>query len=71
MGRRKVFSHLQVLQDHLFLIIKETGSYTYHSFNVTRATIPLIKTLASDDLLTVEELDKALDQLFDSLYLHP
>jgi len=71
MGRRKAFSHLQVLQDHLFLIIKETGSYTYHSFNVTRAMIPLIRTLASDTALTVEELDKALDQLFDSLYLHP
>src|SRR6056297_920054 len=71
MGRRKVFSHLQVLQDHLFLIIKETGSYTYHSFNVTRATVPLIQSLARDEALTVEELDKALDQLFDSLYLHP
>ena len=71
MGKRKVFSHLQVLQDHLFLVIKETGSYTYHSFNVTRATLPLIRAMSSDAPVTVEELDKVLDQLFDAFYLHP
>ena len=71
MGTQKTHPQIQSLQDYAILLLKETGSFTYHSFNVTRAFVPLTRLLASDDDVTIDELSCILDTIFDSLYLHP
>lgn len=71
MGKRKKGSHIQILQDQISLLLKETGSYTYHSFNVSRSFLPLAKLLANRDNVAVEQLSKIIDRIFDALYEHP
>ena len=71
MGTQKTTPHIQSLQNYAILLLKETGSFTYHSFNVTRAFLPLTRLLASDEDITVEQLSGILDKIFASLYLHP
>lgn len=71
MGSKKNRSHMQFLQDHTLLLIKETGAYTYHTFNVSRAFLPLARMLASSEYVTEQELSEILDKIFESFYLHP
>jgi len=71
MGNKKKRSQIQRLQDQISLVLKETGAYTYHSFNVTRSFLPLAKLLANRHNVTVEQLSKIIDKIFDALYEHP
>jgi ubiquinone biosynthesis protein len=71
MGLKKNRSQIKRLQDQIALILKETGAYTYHSFNATKAFLPLARVLANRDDITVEQFSVILDNIFDSLYEHP
>jgi len=71
MGSSKKRSQIQVLQDQTIALLKETGLYTYHSFNVTKTLMPLVKLLAGRDNVTVEHLSGVLDKIFAALYDHP
>ncbi len=71
MGTKTKRSHIQLLQDQIGHFLKETGSYTYHSFNVTRTFFPLAKLLANRDNVTVEQLSAVIDKIFEALYAHP
>jgi ubiquinone biosynthesis protein len=71
MGTKKKRSHIQLLQDQIGNLLKETGSYTYHSFNVTRTFLPLTRLLANRDNITVDQLSEILDKIFEALYHHP
>lgn len=71
MGSKKNRSQIQILQDQTIQILKETGLYTYHSFNVTKAFLPLAGFLAGRENVTVEQLSDVLDKIFATLYEHP
>jgi len=71
MGSKKERNFIKRLQDQAFLIFKETGQYSWHSFTVTRAFFPFIGLLAGREPVTVEQLSTVLDKLFETLYHHP
>jgi ubiquinone biosynthesis protein len=71
MGSKKERNFIKRLQDQAFLIFKETGQYSWHSFTVTRAFFPFIGLLAGREPVTVEQLSVVLDKLFETLYHHP
>ncbi len=71
MGSSKKRSQIQILQDQTIQILKETGLYTFHSFNVTKAIMPFAKLLAGRKNVTVEQLSAVLDKIFTALYEHP
>jgi len=71
MGSSKKRSQIQMLQDQTIALLKETGLYTYHSFNVSKTLFPLIRLLAGRENVTVEQLSRVLDQIFAALYEHP
>jgi len=71
MKSKKKRSQIQTIQDQTVLLLKETGLYTYHSFNVTRALLPLAKLLATKDNVTIELLSATIDGVFEALYKHP
>ncbi len=71
MGNQKTTPHIQTLQNYAVLLLKETGAFTYHSFNVTRAFLPLTRLLASDEDISTDELSDILDKIFQTLYRHP
>jgi predicted unusual protein kinase regulating ubiquinone biosynthesis (AarF/ABC1/UbiB family) len=71
MKSKKKRSHIQNIQDQTVLLLKEAGLYTYHSFNVTRALLPIARLLATKDNVTVEQLSETIDGVFGALYQHP
>jgi len=71
MANKNKRSLIGQLQDQVGALLKETGSYTYHSFNVTRTFLPLAKLLANRDNITVEQLSAIIDKIFEALYQHP
>ncbi len=71
MGSPKKPSQTQILQDHVISLLKETGLYTYHSFNVSKTLFPMLRLLAGRNNVTVEELSRVLDGIFEALYAHP
>lgn len=71
MGTKKDSSHFEFLQEHALFLLKETGSFTWHSFHVTRAFLPLAGLLADADPVTVPRLSAVLDGIFEALYRHP
>jgi len=59
------------LEDKAALFLKEAGAFTWHSFSVTRAFLPLVSLLASSDDITQDELSDVIDEIFVTLYKHP
>ncbi len=71
MVSKKNHSQVKRLQDQITLLLRQTGSYTYHSFNVTRAFLPLARILANRDYVTEAQFSNILDKIFETLYEHP
>ena len=71
MGIKKDRSHIEFLQEHALFLLKETGSFSWHSLHVTGAFIPLGALLAGKEPITVPQLSLILDDVFGALYKHP
>jgi ubiquinone biosynthesis protein len=71
MESKKDHPFIKRLQNQAFLIFKETGQYSWHSFAVTRAFFPFLGLLANREPVTVEQLGVVFDKLFETLYQHP
>ena len=52
-------------------ILRELGSLTVQTYQVSRAFAPLVKLLAHEKDITQEELAQAVDTAFAGLYAHP
>lgn len=52
-------------------VLRELGSLTVHTWQISRGFAPLAGLLASDRDVTREELSAAIDAIFDGLYRHP
>ena len=71
MGSSKKRSQIRMLQDQTIALLKETGLYTYHSFNVSKTLFPLARLLAGRENVSVDQLSGVLDNIFTALYDHP
>lgn len=52
-------------------ILRELGSLTVQTYQVSRSFAPLVKLLTDEDDITREELAEAVDTVFAGLYAHP
>ena len=52
-------------------VLRELGSLTYQTWQVSRSFAPLVKLLASEKDITREDLGRTIDTVFDGLYAHP
>ena len=52
-------------------ILRELGSLTYQTYQVSRGFVPLGKRLTHEQDVTREELSGAIDKIFETLYRHP
>ncbi len=52
-------------------LLREIGSLTVSTFQVSRGAVPLLRLLASEADVTRDDLGRAIDQAFDGLYRHP
>jgi len=52
-------------------VLKELGSLTYQTWQVSRGFVPLVNLLTHESDVTRDELAAAIDKIFDGLYRHP
>lgn len=52
-------------------VLRELGSLTYQTYQVSRGFVPLVNLLTHEQDVTREELSAAIDKVFDGLYRHP
>ena len=69
--KNKRKSGLQVLRLKAQKAFSGASAFTYHSFKVSKTFLPISVLLATDEKVTENELDVALDEFFESLYQHP
>ncbi|MGK5091429.1 AarF/ABC1/UbiB kinase family protein [Deltaproteobacteria bacterium TL4] len=52
-------------------LLKEAGAFTYRTFKIPQAFLPISQLLVANDTITREQLTQTLDNLFAALYDHP
>jgi ubiquinone biosynthesis protein len=52
-------------------VLRELGSLTYQTYQVSRGFVPLVTLLTHENDVTRDELSAAIDKIFESLYRHP
>jgi ubiquinone biosynthesis protein len=52
-------------------VLRELGSLTYQTYQVSKGFGPLVSLLASERDVTREELTASIDTIFEALYRHP
>jgi ubiquinone biosynthesis protein len=52
-------------------ILRELGSLTYQTYQVSRSFVPLVNLLTHENDITRDELSAAIDKIFGGLYRHP
>jgi predicted unusual protein kinase regulating ubiquinone biosynthesis (AarF/ABC1/UbiB family) len=52
-------------------VLRELGSLTYQTWQVSRGFVPLVKLLTHEQDVTRDELTGAVDKVFEGLYKHP
>ncbi len=52
-------------------VLKELGSLTYQTYQVSRGFVPLVSLLTHERDVTRDELSAAIDRIFAGLYRHP
>lgn len=69
--KRKVNAAIDHRPSTVGNVLRELGSLTYQTWQVSRSFGPLVKLLAHERDVTRDELGAAIDTVFEGLYAHP